>query len=76
MLSRILSQSILNLDVRDRFIFFVLFLLQLAHHPTKDSGKGLSLLRALSIPPGKAETDIAHFREIIIIIITTRTPPN
>ena len=39
--------------------------LQLAHHPIKDSGRDLSLLRAPSISPGKAATDIAHFRELV-----------
>ena len=43
----------------------LLLLLQLAHHPIKDSGRGLSLLRAPSIPPGKAATDIVHFRELV-----------
>ena len=32
-----------------------LLLLQLAHHPTIDSGRGLSLLRAPSIPLGNAQ---------------------
>ena len=41
----------------------LLLLLQLAHHPTKDSGRGLSLLRAPSIPP-------VIIIIIIIIIIT------
>ena len=35
-----------------------LLLLKLAQHPAKDSGRGLSFLRAPSIPPGKAATDI------------------
>ena len=43
----------------------LLLLLQLAHNPTKDSGRGHSLLRAPSIPPGRAATDIAHFRELV-----------
>ena len=40
-------------------------LLQLAQHLTKNSGRGLSLLRAPSIPPGNAATDIEHFRELV-----------
>ena len=43
----------------------LLLLLQLAHHPIKDNGRGLSLLRPPSIPPGKAETDIAYSRELV-----------
>ena len=43
----------------------LLLLLQLAHYPTKDSGKGLSLLRAPNIPPGKAATDHVHFRDLV-----------
>ena len=46
------------------YIFFLL-LLQLAHHPTKDSGRGLTLLRKPSIPPRKDAKDIAHFRELV-----------
>ena len=46
-------------------LLILLLLLQLSHRPTKDSGKGLSLLRAPSIPPGKAATDVAHFRELV-----------
>ena len=38
---------------------YLLLLLQLAHYPTKDVGRGLG------IPPGKAATDIAHFRELV-----------
>ena len=45
--------------------FTLLKFKQLAHHPTKDSGRGLRLLRASSLPPGKAATDIAHFRELV-----------
>ena len=43
----------------------LLLLLQLAHHPVKDSGRGLSLPRVRSIPPEEAATDIAHFRELV-----------
>ena len=52
-------------------LLLLLLLLQLAHHPTKDSGRGLSLLWAPSILPGKAATDIAIIIIIIIIIIIT-----
>ena len=42
----------------------LLFLLsQFAHHPTKDGGRGFSLLWAPSIAHDKAAIDIAHFRE-------------
>ena len=43
----------------------LLLSLQLAHHPIKDNGRGLSLLRTPSIAPGKAATDIAHFRKYV-----------
>ena len=33
--------------------------------PTKDIGRGLSLLRAPSITQGKASTDISHFGELV-----------
>ena len=44
---------------------FLLLLLQLAHHPTKENGGVISLLRAPTIPPGKAATDIGQFRELL-----------
>ena len=40
-------------------------LLQLAHHPTEDNGRGLSLLRTPSTLPGKVATDIARFQELV-----------
>ena len=43
----------------------LLLLSQLAHHPIKDNGRGRSLLRAPSIPPGKAATDIVDFMELM-----------
>ena len=39
--------------------------IQLTYHPAKDSGRGLSLLRAPSIPPENGATDIPHYRELM-----------
>ena len=43
----------------------LLLLLQLAHHPTKYSGRSPSLLPVPNIPRCKAATDIAHFWELV-----------
>ena len=45
--------------------YLLLLLLRLAHHPTKHSGRGISLPCSPCVPLGKAAKDIAHFRKLV-----------